>query len=66
MNRLNLCNVLSLLIITAIPASASIRRSWLSKYASYEVVGELEEEPLPGFLTTPASSTTIRKKMRLP
>ena len=52
MNRLNLCNVLSLLIITAIPASASIRRSWLSKYASYQVVGELEEEPLPGFLTT--------------
>ena len=42
----------ALLFATAMPASASIKRAWLSKYASYEVLREAEKEPLPGFLTT--------------
>ena len=43
--------LLFVLIATAMPASASIKRAWLSKYACYEVLGDAEKEPLPGFLT---------------
>jgi hypothetical protein len=33
------------------PAAASIKGAWLSKYASYEIIGESNKEPLAGFLT---------------
>ncbi|HUV64688.1 MAG TPA: alpha-L-fucosidase [Sedimentisphaerales bacterium] len=43
--------LLALIFASTIPASASIKRAWLSKYASYEIIGESKKEPLPGFLT---------------
>lgn len=46
------CGLLILIVfLSAVPASASIKRAWLSKYASFEVLGETQQEPLPGFLT---------------
>lgn len=44
-----LCGVIT---VSAVDVHAARKRAWLSKYASFEVLGEVEKDALEGLLTT--------------